>query len=282
MMRILLVLTCCVGLASFAGAAQLEEPGNHQGKKKEKGDGNAVSQQTAVQSTAVTPKVHGQHYNANANYKATNKNARMIHDPTINQGGGSLPAVQSTAKGTTFNKTAKFNKTVNKNITVNNYKVQKYNLSNKPNQKYKVVKFNQNYKIAGANHWKGSKYQIFVNYQPQWHDQYWWTSHHNHIVFVFGAPYYWDSGYWYPTWGYNPGANYYYDGPIYSSNPEMDPAQMVANAQAALKQQGFYQGEIDGILGPETRAGLAEFQSAQGLEPTGAVDEPTAEALGIA
>ena len=179
-------------------------------------------------------------------------------------------------------KNTTFNKTVNKNITVNkNFKVQKFNLSNNPNPKYKAVKFNQNYKIAGANKWKGSKYQVFVNYQPQWHDQYWWTSHHNHIVFVFGSPYYWDTGYWYPCWGYNPGATFYFDGPIYASNPEYDPGQVVANVQSALQQQGYYQGEIDGILGPQTRAALAEYQSAQGLEPTGAVDEPTLETLGM-
>jgi hypothetical protein len=277
-MKTLLTLICSFALISFVSAAQLDRDQNDNPKgKKEKGA--AVVQQ---QGTGGGAKLNSQGPTTTHAAKLhTQGNARMIHDPTLNQGGGSL----STAKGTTFNKTAKFNKnvTVNKNITVNkNFKVQKFNLSNKPNQKYKVVKFNQNYKIAGSNNWKGSKYQIFVNYHPQWHDQYWWTSHHNHIVFVFGSPYYWDSGYWYPTWGYDPGANYYYDGPIYSSNPEMDPAQMVANVQAALQQQGFYQGEIDGILGPETRAGLAEFQSAQGLEPTGAVDEPTAEALGIA
>jgi hypothetical protein len=264
-----------VGLASFAGAAQPEEAGNHQGKKK--GGGNAPVQQAVVQPT-TTGKIHGQKYNANANYKVTNKNARMIHDPTLNQGGGSL----STAKSTSFNKTAKFNKTVNKNITVNNYKVQKFNLSNKPIAKYQAVKFNQNYQIAGAHNWKGSKYVVFQNYHPQWHDQGWWHHHHNHIVFVFGAPYYWDSGYYYPAWGYYPTANYYYDGPIYASSPEIDPGQEVANVQAALQQQGFYQGEIDGVLGPQTRAALAEYQSAQGLEPTGAIDEPTAEALGIA
>ena len=104
---------------------------------------------------------------------------------------------------------------------------------------------------------------------------------HNHIVFVFGAPYFWDSGYWYPAWGYDPGANYYYDGPIYASNPEMDPGQVVANVQSALQEQGYYQGEVDGILGPQTRAALAEYQSAQGLEPTGTVDEPTLETLGM-
>ena len=53
------------------------------------------------------------------------------------------------------------------------------------------------------------------------------------------------------------------------------------NVQSALQEQGYYQGEIDGILGPQTRAALAEFQSAQGLEPTGTVDEPTLETLGM-
>ena len=62
----------------------------------------------------------------------------------------------------------------------------------------------------------------------------------------------------------------------------MDPGQTVANVQAALQQQGYYQGEVDGVLGPQTRAALADYQSAQGLEPTGAIDEPTVEALGIA
>jgi peptidoglycan hydrolase-like protein with peptidoglycan-binding domain len=52
--------------------------------------------------------------------------------------------------------------------------------------------------------------------------------------------------------------------------------------QSALQQRGYYQGDIDGILGPQTRAALAEYQTAQGIEPTGAVDEPTLETLGMA
>jgi hypothetical protein len=289
-MRILSVLTCCVGLALFAGAAQPEDQDNNQGKKK--GGGHAQSQQVAAQPTTAPAKIKGGHHNANpnfqqpatvgGNYKATGKHAKGWDGKVTGQtqtnlsGQTNLPAVQSTAKGTTFNKT------VNKNITVNkNFKVQKFNLGNQPSGKYQAVKFNQSYKIAGAQKWKGAKYQVFVNYQPQWHDQWWWTSHHNHIVFVFGSPYYWDAGYWYPAWGYDPGASYYYDGPIYASNPEMDPGQTVANVQSALQQQGYYQGEIDGVLGPQTRAALAEYQSAQGLEPTGAVDEPTLETLGM-
>ena len=197
--------------------------------------------------------------------------------------GGTQTNVSGNASGNAA--TTKFNKgkfSSQTNVT-GGAKFQKkhFNLSNNPGGKYQAVKFNQSYKIAGANKWKGSKYQVFVNYQPQWHDQWWWRSHHNRIVFVFGSPYYWDSGYWYPAWGYDPGANYYYDGPIYASSPDYDPGQVVANVQSALQQQGYYQGEVDGVLGPQTRAALAEYQSAQGLEPTGAVDEPTLETLGM-
>ncbi|HWY50779.1 MAG TPA: peptidoglycan-binding domain-containing protein [Chthoniobacterales bacterium] len=280
-MRILLVLTCCFGLASFAGAAQQDDQGNNQGKKK--GGGNAPSRQVTTQQTGKTYKAgssSGPHtanfqQQGTVHYKGAGKN--KWQGPVT--GGNSTNLSSQTnvsAKNTTFNKS------VNKSVTVNkNFKVQHFNLGNQPNGKYQAVKFNGNYQIAGAHNWKGAKYQVFVNYHPQWHDQGWWRSHHNNIVFVFGSPYYWDSGYWYPAWGYNPGANYYYDGPIYASNPEMDPGQTVANVQSALQQQGYYQGEVDGILGPQTRAALAEYQSAQGLEPTGAVDEPTLETLGM-
>jgi Putative peptidoglycan binding domain len=281
-MRILLVLTCCFGLAFFAGAAQPDDPNHNQGKKK--GGSNAPSQVAAPQ----TGKVYkagpgGGHHNMQpttaTNYKATGKTAKWQGPVTSGRNPTNLSGQTNvTAKSTKFNKSM----TVNKNTTVNkNFKVQHFNLGNQPSGKYQAVKFNGNYQIAGAHNWQGSKYVVFQNYHPQWHDQGWWRSHHNNIVFVFGAPYYWDSGYWYPAWGYNPGANYYYDGPIYASNPEMDPGQTVANVQAALQQQGYYQGEVDGILGPQTRAALAEYQSAQGLEPTGAVDEPTLETLGM-
>jgi Putative peptidoglycan binding domain len=279
-MRILLVLTCCVGLTLFAGAAQQDDQGNQQYKKK--GGGQAPQQQAVVQPKT---KVQGKtHYNANfqqpatVHYKGTGKNAKNWQGPVAGGNPNFSSQTNVSAKNTTLNKTTN----INKNITVNkNFKVQKFNLGNQPSGKYQAVKFNGNFHIAGAQNWKGSKYVVFQNYHPQWHDQGWWRSRHNNIVFVFGAPYFWDSGYWYPAWGYDPGASYYYDGPIYASSPEYDPGQVVANVQSALQQQGYYQGEIDGILGPQTRASLAEYQSAQGLEPTGAVDEPTLETLGM-
>jgi hypothetical protein len=274
LMRILLTLTCCVGLALFAGAAQNDDQNNNQ--KKKKGGGNAQQQQV------VTPQT-GKHYKTGPGtgpHVQTFQQQGTAQHKNAQKWQGTGQGNVSPAHSTTFNKT----KTVNKNITVNkNYKVQHFNLGNQPSGKYTAVKFNQNYHIAGAQNWKGQKYVVFKNYHPQWHDQWWWNQHHhNHIVIVFGAPYFWDAGYWYPAWGYDPGANYYFDGPIYASNPEMDPGQVVANVQSALQQQDYYHGEIDGVLGQQTREALAEYQSAHGLEPTGAVDEPTLETLGMA
>jgi hypothetical protein len=271
-MRTFLTLTCCFGLALFAGAAQPQQ--NNSPPPKKKGGGNAQPQ-------VVTPKT-GKVYNAGSggrphnfqqpstvHYKSTGNNTQKWKGP-----GNVAPA-----SNTKFNKS----KTVNKNIAVNkNFQKQHFNLqTNKVVTKYKTVNFNGSYKIAGAQKW-GPKYAVFVNYHPVWQSQGWWTSHYNHIVFIYGGWYYWNSNYWYPAWGYAPDSVYYYDGPIYASNPQDDPAQVVANVQSALQQQGYYQGEIDGILGPQTRAALAEYQSAQGIEPTGLVDEPTLETLGMA
>lgn len=45
--------------------------------------------------------------------------------------------------------------------------------------------------------------------------------------------------------------------------------------QQALKSAGYYQGEIDGKLGPVTRKAIREFQSAKGLTADGKVGPKT-------
>lgn len=278
-MRKLLTVTCCVGLASLVGAAQHDEDNP---KPKKGGNNGPQQQQVVTQQTGKhykTGQGNGPHYNAQ-NFHQPNTLGPHYKNTGKNKWNGPAQGnnVNSSANNTTFDKSKTVNKTVNKN-----YQFKQYNVSKNANYKYKQVQFNQNYHIAGAHNWHGAKYQVFVNYQPVWHDQWWWHEHyHNNVVFILGGWYFWNAGYWYPAWGYDPGSVYYYDGPIYASNPAQDPGQVVANVQSALQDQGFYQGDIDGILGPQTRAALAEYQSAQGLEPTGAVDEPTLETLGMA
>ena len=161
------------------------------------------------------------------------------------------------------------------------YKAQRFNLaSNTRPTKYTAVKFQQNRRIQGSQYWQGKNYWAFRNYRPSWHDRGWWRSHYNRVVFAYGGWYYWNSGWWYPAWGYAPNSYYAYDGPIYAYN-SLPPDQVVANVQAALQAQGYYQGEVDGLLGPLTREAIAGYQRDNGLYTTSAIDQPTLESLGM-
>jgi hypothetical protein len=161
-------------------------------------------------------------------------------------------------------------------------KPQHFNVPKQPNTaKAPPVKFQQGKRIEGSQNWQGQQYSVFRNYKSEWHDQNWWHNHHNRIVFVFGAPYFWNAGYWFPAWGYNPNAYYAWDGPIYAYN-NLPPDQVIANVQATLQQQGYYHGDVDGLIGPLTRAAIADYQRANGLVETAAIDQPTLQSLGMA
>ncbi len=141
--------------------------------------------------------------------------------------------------------------------------------------------------IRVTNNWRNARfnnarYAAFHNYNRTWHDRGWWRNHHSNIVFVLGGWWYWNTGYWYPAWGYDPYGWYAYDGPIYTGYANITPDQVIINVQVALQDQGYYAGAIDGAIGPQTRAALAAFQADNGLAVTSAVDQPTLETLGVA
>jgi hypothetical protein len=162
------------------------------------------------------------------------------------------------------------------------FKPQHFNLPKQPNTaKAPPVKFQQGRHIAGSQNWQGRQYTVFRNYKSEWHDQNWWRGHYgNNITFVFGAPYYWNAGYWFPAWGYRPNAYYAWDGPIYAQN-RLPPDQVIANVQSALQQQGYYRGEVDGTIGPLTRGAIADYQRDHGLYTTSTIDQPTLQSLGV-
>ena len=140
-----------------------------------------------------------------------------------------------------------------------------------------------NVRITNSWHgdaFRGERYAAFRNYHRQWHDRGWWRTHYNRIVFVSGGWYYWNAGFWFPAWGYAAGAYYPYDGPIYGYNG-LSPDQVTVNVQEQLARAGYYDGPIDGVLGPMTREAIAAYQADNGLAVTSAVDEPTLAALGL-
>ena len=170
---------------------------------------------------------------------------------------------------------------VARNAAAKPFKAQRFNLAtNTRPTKFASVNFQQGRRIQGSQNWQGRNYWAFRNYRSAWHDRGWWHNHYNRVVFVYGGWYAWNAGYWYPAWGYAPNAYYAYDGPIYAYN-SLPPDQVVANVQAALQQQGYYQGEVDGLLGPLTREAIAAYQAEQGLYTTSAIDQPTLESLGM-
>ncbi|HXA09670.1 MAG TPA: peptidoglycan-binding domain-containing protein [Chthoniobacterales bacterium] len=134
---------------------------------------------------------------------------------------------------------------------------------------------------AHANYHVRPYGEVFHNYHAVRHDRGWYSSHYDRVVVVGGGYYYWDAGYWYPAWGYDPAFSFYvYDGPIYSY-ANLPPDQVTMNVQTELQDEGYYTGEVDGQVGPKTRDALGVYQADHNLEVTSAIDEPTVEALGL-
>jgi hypothetical protein len=148
--------------------------------------------------------------------------------------------------------------------------------------KVPAVTFSQGYRIQGSESWQGPKYEVYRSYRPERHDRGWYSSHYQRVELIGGGYYYWNNGYWYPAWGYDSSAEYYaYDAPIYVGHRAEPPDRVIADVQAELQQMGYYEGEVDGLLGPLTRQALTAYQADQGLVATAVIDEPTLESLGM-
>jgi hypothetical protein len=117
--------------------------------------------------------------------------------------------------------------------------------------------------------------------------------------YPYGYP---NRGYGYPSgYGYDSGAygnSYYnqngydpsydqgnYDSPNYGRNgygsSNQSAAVQVADVQDVLSRKGYYHGQIDGAVGPETRHALLRYQSDKGLEPSGTLTNETLRSLGL-
>ena len=116
-------------------------------------------------------------------------------------------------------------------------------------------------------------------HRHEFHNRDFWRRHFQ-IVIINNNAFFFDAGFWFPAWGYFPGAYYPYDGPIYGYNG-LTPDQVVVNVQLQLQRDGYYAGPIDGVLGPMTRHSIAAFQADHGLAVTAAIDQITVSTLGL-
>jgi hypothetical protein len=302
-MRIFLVLICSLALACSAVGAQKEHKSKKSKKKQAQSTQNVAGTSPAGGKPQKTTAHHASRsYSArtgsSAAYAKKTKGSQHVtkasRGPTDagtaqktkgkTKGSQKIAAQQSARYDAQKTKKSKVSRTSAAGFqsSTKTYKTRHFSLQTKERPAAVTgITFQQNRRIVGSQNWHGPNYTVFRTYTPVWHDRFWWGSHYNRIVFAFGGWYYWNAGWWYPAWGYAPNAYYAYDGPIYGYNG-LPPDQVVANVQAALQQQGYYEDRVDGLLGPRTRAALANYQRDQGLYETAAIDQPTLESLGMA
>jgi len=104
--------------------------------------------------------------------------------------------------------------------------------------------------------------------------------HHNRFFFgfdfvSFGFPYWWYP--WYP-YDWYPYDNYGYSdySPVYDYRYWYGLATAV---QTELTARGYYHGQIDGVIGSDSRNAIQAFQQAQRLPVTGMIDPKLLKAL---
>ena len=102
--------------------------------------------------------------------------------------------------------------------------------------------------------------------------------------------------YWYPWWDWGYGYGYYpngyYDGyyddgsgaaPGYNYDDKSGPhgSSLNSSVQEALARDGYYHGQIDGVMGTRTRSAIRNYERANGLPVDGLVDRQLLRRMGI-
>jgi hypothetical protein len=273
------VTTICLVLAVAGVSPALAEPG----KKKGQSSAHAQAARPAHGAPALGHAQAAQHASANARMHSrsvvvnggvapvrsvSHGQARRAETPAALRNNGMSPTI-ATARGSQRVIGGRQNMNVAPNTNVN-------------------IARNTNSRFAtGAGFASGgNRVASFTDARRYWsrerHDRGWWGNHYNRFVLYGGGYYYWNNGWWYPAYGYDPYySNYAFDGPIYGYN-DLPPGDVVSDTQRALAQQGYYNGPIDGMLGPMTRSALRGFQADHGLAATAAIDQPTLYSLGLA
>jgi hypothetical protein len=235
----------------------------------------ATSTPAAAASATTTPAAKATTTPAAATASATPAAATASATPAAAASASAAPSVAQTSPTKVVKKPDP--------AKVEQIKTQHQNFKAQPRpDRVPPVTFSANFRIQGSDRWQGPQYEVYRSYHPERHDRGWYHSRYKRVELISGGYYYWNSGYWYPAWGYSPTEEYYaYDAPIYVGQHAEPPDKVIANVQAVLQEMGYYKGEVDGLLGPLTREALTGYQADQGLTATAVIDEPTLDSLGM-
>jgi hypothetical protein len=265
-----LAMVLLVGLASvqFAHAED-------QSKKKKKKKAQTTAQTTPAPkaSATQTSKKRG---GTQTQYSGTQTSERHVSSQTSSN-------QQVTNR---YYKKGHSNAEAAANYNQRNTQVVQTKKSKNKNQNYVVTNNNAQWNKKAWKHYKrtGNEWSYSAAQRWNWrqrHDRDWWRRSNYRLVRYGGGYWYWNSGWWYPAYGYDPYYSHYvYDGPIFGYGYAA-PGDVTVEVQRSLAQQGYYYGPIDGILGPGTRRAIQRYQIDHGLAVTAAIDEQTLYTLGL-
>jgi hypothetical protein len=284
------------GVSRQTNTGMTTEPayGKHKGRAKSEAAAGAAASASGTPTASVAPGGKKAGAKAAAKAKASPSMtpaaaASASAAPTVAASASAAPSVAASASaganvaatgGTTAHADPQKVQQVKQQVQTIKQQHASFRAQPRPD-KVPAVTFNQSYRIQGSESW-GPQYEVFRSYHPERHDRGWYSSRYTRVELIGGGYYYWNNGYWYPAWGYDPGAEYYaYDAPIYVGHRAEPPDRVIADVQAELQEMGYYRGEVDGLLGPLTREALTAYQADQGLTVTAVIDEPTLDSLGM-
>jgi Putative peptidoglycan binding domain len=271
---ITLATVLLVGLASIQ-AAQTDD---QQKKKKKKAQ--------TTQATSAQTSSRGQTSNRRGSSQTTTK-PQVSAQTSKTHVSAQTSSNQQVTNRYYKNKKAQSNVAANTNYNQRNTQVVQTNKSKKgKKQTYVVTNNNAQWNEKAWKHYKRTGNELSFSQAQRWnwhqrHERDWWRRNNYRLVLYGGGYWYWNSGWWYPAYGYDPYySRYVYDGPIFGYGYAA-PGDVTAQVQRSLAQQGYYYGAIDGILGPGTRSAIQRYQIDHGLAVTAAIDEQTLYTLGL-
>ena len=267
---ITLATVLLVGLASVQSA----QTDDQQKKKKKK------QAQTTTQATPAPKKGGTQTSNRRVSTQTSTK--PQVSSQTSKKHVTSQPSSNQQVTNRYYK-----NKKGQSNVAANtNYNQQNIQRTKKSKQTNVVTNNNAQWNKKAWKHYKrtGNEWSFSAAQRWNWrehHNRDWWRRNNYRLVRYGGGYWYWNSGWWYPAYGYDPYYSHYvYNGPIFGYGYAA-PGDVTAQVQRSLAQQGYYYGPIDGILGPGTRSAIQRYQIDHGLAVTAAIDEQTLYTLGL-